>query len=131
MYEFITGRIRGGGYALKGAWILIRGEASIQVQLFIALAVTAAGFYFDITATQWMFQVLAIGLVMAAEGLNSAIEAIADFVHPDFHNKIGHIKDIAAGAVFFAAIAAVIIGILIYFPYIYYTVWPERDSIVI
>lgn len=121
MYEFITGRIRGGGYALKGAWLLIRNEASIQVQLCIAVVVTAAGFYFDITATQWMFQVMAIGLVMATEGLNTAIEAIADFVHPDFHSKIGHIKDIAAGAVFFAAIAAVITGVIIYFPYLFYT----------
>lgn len=122
MYEFITGRIRGGGYALKGAWLLIKGEASIQAQLFIAVAVTAAGFYFDISASEWMFQVMAIGLVMTAEGLNTAVEAIADFVHPDFHNKIGHIKDIAAGSVFFAAIAAVIVGILIYVPYIFYTV---------
>lgn len=122
MYEFITGRIRGGGYALKGAWLLIKGEASIQAQLFIAVAVTAAGFYFDITATEWMLQVMAIGLVMTAEGLNTAVEAIADFVHPDFHNKIGHIKDVAAGSVFFAAIAAVIVGFLIYVPYIFYTV---------
>lgn len=122
MYEFITGRIRGGGYALKGAWLLIKDEASIQAQLFIAVAVTGAGFYFDITATEWMFQVMAIGLVMAAEGLNTAVEAIADFVHPDFHNKIGHIKDVAAGGVFFSAIAAVVVGILIYVPYIFYTV---------
>lgn len=122
MYQFITGRIRGGGYALKGAWLLIKDEASIQAQLFIAVAVSAAGFYFDITATEWMFQVMAIGLVMAAEGLNTAVEAIADFVHPDFHNKIGHIKDVAAGGVFFSAIAAVIVGIFIYVPYIFYTV---------
>jgi len=37
-------------------------------------------------------------------------------VHPDFHNKIGYIKDVAAGAVFFAAIAAVIVGCIIYIP---------------
>ena len=122
MYEFITGRIRGGGYAIKGAWLLIRNEASIQVQLCIAIGVTIAGFYFDITATEWICQLLAIGLVMAAEGLNTATEKIADFMHPDFHNKIGEIKDVAAGAVFFAALIAFIVGVLIYFPYIFYTV---------
>src|SRR5690606_40085447 len=72
IYEFITGRIRGGGYAIKGAWLLIKKEASIQVQLGIAIAVTIAGFYFDITAMEWICQVLAIGLVMAAEEIGRA-----------------------------------------------------------
>ena len=63
-----------------------------------------------------MFQVLAIGLVMSIEGLNTAAEEMADFVHPDFHNKIGYIKDVAAGAVFFAAIAAIVIACIIYIP---------------
>lgn len=118
MYDFITGRIKGGGYAIKGAWLLLRHEPSIQVQFFLAILVTVAGFYFDITATEWMMQLLAIGLVMAAEGLNTAVENIADFVHADFHVKIGRIKDVAAGAVFFAAVIASIIGFIIYFPYI-------------
>ena len=122
MYDFITGRIRGGGYAFKGAWLLIKHEPSIQVQFLLAIIMTIAGFYFDITATEWIMQLLAIGLVMCSEGLNTAVENIADFVHPDFHVKIGRIKDVAAGAVFFAAIIAVIIGAIIYVPYLFYTV---------
>ncbi len=122
MYDFITGRIRGGGYAIKGAWLLLKHEHSIQLQFIIAILVTIAGFYFDITATEWAIQLLAIGMVMGAEGLNTAVENIADFVHPDFHVKIGVIKDVAAGAVFFVALIAVIVGIIIYFPYIFYTV---------
>lgn len=122
MYDFITGRIRGGGYALKGAWLLIRHEPSIQVQFALAIIMTIAGFYFDITATEWIMQLLAIGLVMCTEGLNTAVENIADFVHADYHVKIGRIKDVAAGAVFFAAIIAVIIGGIIYIPYLFYTV---------
>lgn len=120
MYKFISGRIRGGGYAIKGAWLLLRHEPSFQVQFFVAIGVTIAGLFFDITATEWMFQFMAIGLVMCAEGLNTAMEAIADFVHPDFHSKIGHIKDVAAGAVFVAAITAVIIAAFIYIPYIFW-----------
>lgn len=119
MFKFITGRIRAGGYAFKGALLLIRTEASIQIQFGIAILVTLAGFYFNITPTQWIFQTIAIGLIMTAEGLNTAIEEIADFVHPDFHNKIGFIKDIAAGAVFIAAVSAVIVGCFIYLPYIF------------
>ncbi|BAO56708.1 diacylglycerol kinase [Nonlabens marinus S1-08] len=85
--------------------------------MFLALIVTIMGFLFQITSTQWMFQIFAIGLVLTAEGLNSAIEAVADFIHPDYHVKIGHIKDIAAGSVFFAAVIASIIGLIIYVPY--------------
>lgn len=121
MYDFITGRIRGGGYALKGAWLLIKKEPSIQVQVLISLAVTAAGFYFDITATEWMIQLLAMGLVLATEGLNTAIEKIADFIHPDLHYKIGELKDVAAGGVFFAAVIAAVVGMIIYVPYLFYT----------
>ncbi|MDT0644167.1 diacylglycerol kinase family protein [Zunongwangia sp. F363] len=117
--SFLGKRIRGGGYAMKGAWLLLRHEPSVQVQFVIAVGVTIAGFYFDISKTEWMFQFTAIGLVMGCEGLNTAVEAMADFVHPDFHSKIGHIKDVAAGAVFFTAVIAVIIAGFIYLPYIF------------
>ncbi len=114
--SFLGKRLKGCGYALKGAWLLLRSEASIQVQAVIAILMTFAGFYFNISTTEWMFQIISIGLVMSIEGINTAAEEIADFVHPDFHNKIGFIKDVAAGAVFFAAVTAVIIGCIIYIP---------------
>ncbi len=117
--NFIRSRLKGFYYAIKGAWILLKTEQSIQVQMVVSIGVIAAGFYFDITATEWMLQLFAIGLVISIEGLNTAVEELANFVHPDFHNKIGHIKDIAAGAVFFAAIIAVIIAMIIYWPYIF------------
>lgn len=91
-------------------------EPSIQVQTVIAIIMTGAGFYFQISTTEWILQIFAIALVMSIEGLNTAAEEIANFVHPDFHHKIGYIKDVAAGAVFFAAVAAVVIGCLIYIP---------------
>jgi len=117
--SFLGKRIRGGGYAIKGAWLLLKHEPSIQVQFALAIIMCVLGYFFGITKTEWLFQFLAIGLIMTAEGLNTAIEAMADFVHPDFHDKIGHIKDVAAGAVFIAAITAIIIGGFIYFPYIF------------
>ena len=75
-----------------------------------------AGFYFNISQTEWLFQTLAIGLVLSIEGLNTAVEKVADFIHPEFHERIGFIKDIAAGAVFFAALTALAIGLIIYIP---------------
>ncbi len=115
--SFIVGRLRGCGYAIKGALLLLKTEPSIQVQFGIAILVTILGFYLHITPTEWALQIFAIGLVMSVEGVNTTIEAVADFIHPDFHDKIGFIKDVAAGAVFIAAITAVIIGLIIYVPY--------------
>lgn len=109
-------RLKAFKFAAKGAFLLLRNEASIQVQTGIAVLMTFAGFYFEISKTEWMIQILAIGTVISAEGLNTVAEKIADFIHPDFHKKIGFIKDIAAGAVFFAAVSAVIIGCIIYIP---------------
>jgi diacylglycerol kinase (ATP) len=115
--HFIKGRLKGCIYAFNGAVTLIKNESSIKVQIALSIAVSLMGFVFQINATEWMFQLFAIGLVLSAEGLNSAVEAVADFIHPDYHIKIGHIKDIAAGAVFFAAVIATIIGFIIYVPY--------------
>lgn len=107
------------GFALKGAFLLIKTEASIKIQVFIALIVTAGGFYFDISATEWILQIFAISLVLGIEGLNTAVEKLSDFVHPEFDDKIGFIKDISAGAVMFVSIGASIIGLIIYLPKIF------------
>lgn len=114
--SFLVNRMKGAKYAIKGALILIKTESSIQAQFFVAILLTCAGFYFDISSTEWMFQILAIGIIMSIEGINTAVEEIADFIHPDFNHKIGLIKDIAAGAVFIAALAGLIIGLFIYVP---------------
>lgn len=114
--NFIINRIKAFKYAFKGAWLLIKKEPSIQVQITCALAIIVLGFILNISATEWILQLLAIGLVLAVEGLNTAVEKIADFIHPEYHKKIGEIKDVAAGAVTFAAIIAALIGLIIYIP---------------
>jgi diacylglycerol kinase (ATP) len=113
---FFTGRFKSMGFALKGAIKLITTEHSIMVQSTLAVGLIIAGLYFNISHEEWMFQTLAIGLVLSIEGLNTAVEKVADFIHPEFHQKIGFIKDIAAGAVFFAAMTAIAIGLMIYIP---------------
>jgi len=114
--SFLVNRLKSVGYAFKGAVLLLKTEASIKIQFAIALIVTVAGFYFHISTIEWIVQLLAIGLVMSLEGVNTAIEEIANFIHPERHEKIGLIKDIAAGAVFIASVFASIIGLIIYLP---------------
>jgi diacylglycerol kinase (ATP) len=117
--SFFINRIKSIGYAFKGAYYLISREASIKVQFIIGLIITIAGFYFELSATEWIIQILVLAVIMAFEGVNTAIETIADFIHPEFHKKIGLIKDISAGAVFIFAIAAILIGLIIYLPKIF------------
>jgi len=113
---FVVGRLKSIKFALKGMWLLITTEHSIMVQMVIAISVCILGFVLDISRVEWIAQLLAIGLVLAAEALNTAIEKIADVVQPNFDPRIGFVKDIAAGGVTFAAIIAAIIGLVIYLP---------------
>lgn len=113
---FIKGRLKSIGFAVKGAFKLITTEHSVMVQSSLAVMMIIAGFYFHISREEWMMQILAFGLVLSIESLNTAVEKMADFIHPEFHSRIGFIKDIAAGAVMFAALAAVAVGLLIYVP---------------
>ena len=114
--NFFKGRLRSLTFAIRGAWLLITTEHSIMVQVGIAIIMTIVGFIMELSSIEWMFQVLAIGLVLVAESLNTGLEKLSDFVHPDYDDRIGFIKDISAGAATFAAIIAVIIGLIIYLP---------------
>lgn len=114
--RFASGRLKSMKFAVQGAIKLLTTEHSVMTQVGIGVILTICGFVFDISRTDWMFQIFAIGLVLSVEGLNTAVEKIADFIHPEFHEKIGFIKDIAAGAVFFAAMTAIAIGCFIYIP---------------
>jgi len=118
--SFLVNRLKSVKYALRGALLLIRTEASIKIQVFIALVMTALGFYFEISNIEWILQIFAIAMVLGIEGLNTAVEKVADYIQPEFDAKIGFIKDIAAGAVMLVSIAAAIIGCIIYIPKIFY-----------
>lgn len=116
---FLIGRVKSFRYAFKGAFLLITTEHSVITQSLLAAILIISGFLFHITKTEWLFQVLVIGLVLSIEGLNTAVEKLCDFIHSDYHKHIGFIKDIAAGAVTFAALTAVVVVLIIYSPYIY------------
>lgn len=114
--SFVKNRIKGIGIAFRGAYLLLKTESSIQIQVVIAVLVTFAGFYFEISNIEWILQVLAIALVLGVEGLNTAIEKMSDYAQPEFDDKIGFIKDVSAGAVMWVSLAAVIVGLIIYLP---------------
>lgn len=112
-------RIKSFGYAFKGIASLIGKEHNAWIHCTAIVLVTIAGFHFGITPTEWCIVVLCFGLVLAAEGFNTAIERLVDLVSPDFHPIAGDVKDVAAGAVLICAIAAAIVGMIVFIPYLF------------
>jgi diacylglycerol kinase len=102
--------------AFTGLWRLITTERHFQIHLIAAAcAITLAALHqFD--RTEWLILILTVGLVLVAEGLNSAIERAIDASTPGFHPLVKAAKDIGAGAVLIAAIVSVIIGLLLFLP---------------
>lgn len=117
MINFIKGRLQSFRYALKGFYLLLTTEHSIIAQSILFSLLILLGFYMGISKQDWINQTLGMGLVLSVEGLNTSVEKLADFIHKDHHPKIGFIKDVAAGAVTFAAFTFLTIIVITYFPY--------------
>ena len=91
-------------------------ELSIRILAAGTVLTIAAAAYFSISALEWCAVLLALSLIWAAEGMNTALERLTDLVSPGFHPLAGMAKDIAAGAVLLASVAAVVIGVIIFGP---------------
>jgi len=89
-------------------------EANARVQLAAALAAVGLGVWLQLDPRDWALVGLAIGLVLSAEAANTALEALADRVAPDPHPLVARAKDVAAGGVLIASIAAVLVGLLVF-----------------
>ena len=111
-------RIKSFGYAFKGIASLLKKEHNAWIHCLAIVVVTTLGLYFHITPTEWCFVLLCFGMVLAAEGFNTAIERLVDLVSPERHPVAGDVKDVAAGAVLICAITAAIIGCIIFLPYL-------------
>lgn len=104
-------------YAAQGIATTIKTQRNAKLHLIAAALVIGTGMYFEINRLDWLWIMLAICLVWMAELINSAFEYICDLVQPEYHEAVRHTKDIAAGAVLIAVIAAIIIGLVIFLPY--------------
>jgi diacylglycerol kinase len=100
--------------AVAGVVHLWRTQRSFRIQMVALLIVVAAGWAFGISLAEWLAIVLCCGFVLFAEAANTAIELLADALHPDEHPGIGRAKDVAAGAVLLAAGTSVVVGVLVF-----------------
>jgi diacylglycerol kinase len=84
-----------------------------------AIAVIIGGIILKINPFEWSLVVLVIGIVFLTELLNSSLEALADFIDPEWNESIRKAKDYAAAAVLISAIISVVVGALIFIPRIF------------
>lgn len=112
----IHARIKSFVYAFEGIIDFIKFEPQALMHAIAVISVVSAGYYFNISASEWLFIVLAIGLVISAEMLNTAIEKLTDMVSPQINEQAKIVKDLAAGAVLIASLTAFIIGLIVFLP---------------
>ena len=104
-------------YAFQGLFALVKSERNFQIHLIALITVVCLGCYFDISRFEWIAILLISAAVLSAEAMNSSIEKLSDHLNPEKHNAIKKVKDIAAGAVLVLALFAIIIGLMIFVPY--------------
>lgn len=109
--------IRSFKYAFSGIAKVFLSERNFRFHSMAAILVVSLGFIFNITLIEWLFTITAIGMVIVAETFNSAIEKLVDLVSPEKNEKAGWVKDVAAGATLLATIIAVVIGLVVFIPY--------------
>ena len=103
--------------AFHGLGFFIKNEPNNQIHFIIASIALAGGFWLGISNLEWIAVILCIGLVLAAEALNTALEKLGDAIAPEKHDeRIKMAKDISAAAVLIASLTALIVGGVIFIP---------------
>ncbi len=102
--------VRRAGFALAGIVAALRSENSFRAQMVAAVAVLLALVWLQPEPHWWAILLLTVAAVLAAELFNTAIEHLADHLHPDEHANIGLVKDCAAAAVFVLSVVAVAVA---------------------
>ena len=112
----IKKRLKSFAYAWNGLKVLVKEEHNFRIHIVVTIGVVIFAILLKISVYEWIAIVLAIGLVMAMEIINSAIENMADFVSPEKHEMVKKIKDISAAGVLICAVVTFLVGLIIFLP---------------
>jgi diacylglycerol kinase (ATP) len=103
-------------YAFAGLGYLLWTQRNAKIHVAAGLAAVVLGLVLRIERGEWLALVLTITLVLAAEGVNTAVEATVDLASPGYHPLAKVAKDVAAGTVLLTAIASLIVGLIVFVP---------------
>jgi diacylglycerol kinase (ATP) len=112
--------IRSFSYAFAGIYELLRSESNTRIHLLATVCALTAGILLRISKSEWYIIVIVIALVWAAEAFNTAIEKLTDHLFPEYHETARLAKDLAAGAVLICAITALVCGLIIFLPKLFF-----------
>lgn len=112
----IVARVKSTTHAFRGVGIFIRTTHNAWVHIFFAILAVYLGFILHISSLEWIAIIFAIGLVIIAETINTAIEIDIDLTSPTFHPYARDTKDVAAGAVLITVAIAGLVGLIIFLP---------------
>lgn len=115
----IMARLRSFSHAFSGVIDLLRSEHNARIHFFVTIVVVFVACWVSIERWEWAILVLAIGGVWMAEALNTAVEHLANLLHPEFHPLIKRAKDVAAAAVFLFSVTAAIVAAIVFHPYFF------------
>ena len=115
---FINSRGNSFKYASRGLSYVMRTQKNAWIHSVVMLAVIEVSFWLQLTRMEWVAILLVIGMVWTAEFINTSLESIVNMASPERHPLAQVGKDVAAAAVLFAAIIAVIVGILVLGPHL-------------
>lgn len=116
MIRWLASVLRSFGPALAGLIWALKTQRNLQVHGLATVLVGGFGLWLNLAAWEWCVVLLAVGLVLAAELLNTAIEVLADRVSKEREEPIRLAKDAAAAAVLVAALAALGVGLVVFLP---------------
>ena len=102
--------------AFRGIFGAIKSERNVKIDIVAAILVVVCGFVFKINITEWLICLILIALVISAELMNTAIEAVVDMYTREKNPLAKKAKDIAAGSVLITAIMSAVIGGIIFIP---------------
>ncbi len=108
--------LQGFRFAGQGVAAGLNGQLNIKVMLFLAVVAMALGMFCKISLVEWALIAGVAGLVLSLELMNTAGEKLIDILSPDHDPRYGEVKDILAGAVLVAALAAGAVGALVFYP---------------
>lgn len=115
MDNYIKSRLKSFVYAFNGLKVFVTG-ANAQLLLMAAIVVMILGLVLGLSQMEWIAVIGAIGLVVMAELFNTAIEVLVDLISPQFDEKAGRTKDIAAAATLVCVITAACVGFIVFIP---------------
>lgn len=103
-------------YALQGILYVLYTQRNMKIHFSFAVIVLLLAIFFNVPRYQLLFVFFSIVFVICMELVNTAIEKTVDLVTDEFHPLAKIAKDVAAGAVFFAAVFSVFVGIYVFLP---------------